>query len=182
MFGKYSEAAIEKINARLGTGHRVKPYDLTNVEDLKQALLVTVAAYRDYVYYRDSLIELSESYDESLEYCDTAAWLDLANAPDKADALIADGDAALNAASDIFEMLSVRAKKNCATVVKAILAAPPEAQNSVFGCAYNIKPKAADAKIEELFEMLGEVEYHHAMPENLNTFLELMKEVWSDNR
>ena len=182
MFGKYSEAAIEKINARLGTGHRVKPYDLTNVEDLKQALLVTVAAYRDYEYYKDSLVELSENYDESLEYCDTAAWLDLANAPDKVDDLIADGDAVLNAAADVFEKLSNRARKNCVRIVKAVLAAPPEVQKSVVGCAYNIKPKDAEAKIEELFEMLGEVEYHHAMPENLNAFLELMKEVWSDNR
>jgi hypothetical protein len=36
-----------------------------------------------------------------------------------------------------------------------------------------------DAKIAELFETLGEAEYHKAMPDNLKTFLEVMEEVWS---
>ena len=57
MNNKYSEEAIARINARLGAGHRVKPYDLTKPDDLKQALLVTVAAYRDYRHYRESLNE-----------------------------------------------------------------------------------------------------------------------------
>lgn len=179
MFDNYSDEAMKRIDARLGAGHRVKPYDLTSAADLKQALLVTVAAYRDYWNYKNTLAGLEENYDESLEYCDTAAWLDLELAPEKADELIVDGMAVLNAATDVFDRLAERAKGNCAKIVKAVLTAPPSTQRLIFGCEYKIKPQDMDAKIDELFDMLGEAEYHQSMPENLNTFLEVMREQWS---
>lgn len=40
-------------------------------------------------------------------------------------------------------------------------------------------PRDMDARIEELFDMLGEVDYHHSMPDNRDAFLELMKEQWA---
>ena len=36
-----------------------------------------------------------------------------------------------------------------------------------------------DVKIEGLFEILGEVDYHHSIPENLAAFLKLMDELWA---
>jgi hypothetical protein len=176
---RYSEEAINRINSILGAGHRVKPYDLTSAKDLKDALLATVAAYRDYRHYTESLAGIAEDYDESLEYCETTAWLDLSQKPENVDALTVEGFAALGAAADVFEKLTERAEKNCATVVKAALSAPPATQKAVLGRAYKIAPKDMDAKIAELFEMLGEAEYHKAMPDNLKTFLEVMEEVWT---
>lgn len=178
MLEKYSNEAMKRINMILGEGHRVKPYDLTKTADLKQALQTTVAAFMDYYHYRVSLDDLSENYDESLEYCETAAWLDLENAPDRVDDLIVEGFSVLAAASDVFEKLTERAKMNCAKVIKAILTAPPATQRMVFGREYQIEPQGMDAKIEELFSMIGEVEYHQAMPDNLKTFLSLMEEQW----
>lgn len=180
MFGDYSEEAMQRINARLGAGHRVKPYDLTSAADLKQALLVTVAAYRDYWNYKNTLIELEENYDESLEYCDTASWLDMGCAPEKADVLTVEGMTVLNAASDVFDKLTERAKRNCVKIVKAVLSAPPATQKTVFGHEYKIEPQGMDARIDELFDMLDETDYHHSMPENLNAFLEVMNEQWND--
>lgn len=179
MIDKYSEEIMERINARLGAGHRVKPYDLTSAKDLKDALLVTVAAYRDYWHYRNSLIELTDNYDESLEYCDTAAWLDLEQTPAKVDDLTVEGFTALYAATDVFDRLTERAKANCAKIVKAILSAPPATQKLVFGQAYQIDPRDMDARIGKLFEMLGEAEYHQSMPDNLKVFLEVTEEQWA---
>ena len=179
MFNKYNDEIMERINARLGAGHRVKPYDLTSAKDLKDALLVTVAAYRDYWHYRNSLIGLTDNYDESLEYCDTAAWLDLAQASEKVDGLTVEGFSVLYAATDVFDRLTERAKANCARIVKAVLSAPPATQNLVFGRAYKIESGDMDARIGELFDMLGEAEYHQSMPKNLEVFLEVMSEQWA---
>jgi len=178
MFGKYSEKAIKKINERLGAGHRVKPYDMTDPDDLKQALLTAVAAYRDYNHYREALIGLEENYDESLEYCDTTAWLDMETAPGRVDSLTADGYASLYAAADVFEKLTERARENCVKIIKTVLSETPETQNHVFGCVYDIEPKDMDARISELFEMLEETEYHQSMPDNLEAVLKLMYEHW----
>lgn len=176
---RYSEEAIRRINSILGAGHRVKPYDLTKAKDLSDALLATVAAYRDYRHYRGSLASLADNYDESLEYCETTAWLDLSSAPDKVDPLTVEGFAALGAAEDVFEQLTERAKKNCTVIVKAVLSAPPAIQKTVFGRAYKMAPKDMDEQIAALFEALSETEYHQAMPENLKTFLEVMEDEWA---
>lgn len=178
MFDKYNDEIMGRINARLGAGHRVKSYDLTSAKDLKDALLVTVAAYRDYWHYRNTLIGLTDNYDESLEYCDTAAWFDLAQASEKADDLTVEGFSVLYAATDVFDKLTERAKANCAKIVKAILSAPPATQNLVFDRAYRIEQGEMDARIDELFDMLGEADYHQSMPDNLAVFLEVMSEQW----
>lgn len=182
MQGKYTAEAIRKINSILGAGHRVKPYDLTSAADLKESLLVTVAAYRDYQEYQDRLIGIEENFDESLEYCDTAAWLDLARGADEVDDLTIEGFSALIAATNVFGRLSERAKKNCTRVVKAVLSAPSATQKLVLGREYKIKPQDMGARIEELFEVLGEAEYHQAMPKNLEVFLEVMEEQWAAYR
>lgn len=179
MFGIYSDGAIKRVNELLGKGHRAKPYDLADAGDLNQALLVAVAAYRDYWHYRDALILLEDDYDESIEYCDTAAWLTMSAMPDKVDSLTVDGYAALNAAVDVFDKLTERAMKSCAIVVKAALSAPPAVQMSVLGRVYKIRARDMDARINELLETLSEVEYHKAMPDNLAAFLKLMEGMWA---
>jgi hypothetical protein len=179
MLSKYTEDVVDRINARFGAGHRVKPYNLKNADDLKQALLVSVAAYRDYKNYRDELIGISDSFDESIEYCDTATWLDLENAPDEADELVTQGFASLAASIASFDALTERAKANLTKTIKAVLSAPSAVQIAVFGHEYRIAPKEIDTRINGLFIMLDETEYYQAMPENLNVFLHLMQEQWA---
>jgi len=174
-----NNGTIETINEYMSEGHRVKPYDLTSAKDLNEALLVTVATYRDYWHYENTLVRLEDNFDESLEYSDTAAWFNLSLAPEDVDDLTQEGLAVLNAATVVFDRLTERAKKNCARIVKTILDAPPTTQKLVFGCVYKIEPGDMDARIGELFDMLGEVEYHHAMPKNRDAFLELMSEQWA---
>jgi hypothetical protein len=175
MSSNYSEFVMGRLNRNLGGGHRVKPYDLSSANDLSQALLTSVAAFRDYTHYRDTLMTIGEDYDETLEYCDTAAWLDLSMAPGRVDELIAEGEDALASAAEVFSMIADRAKDNCANVVKAALSAHPFIQKTVLGRSYNIKPEEMDEKISDLLEFFQEDEYCYAMPDNLKAFLKLME-------
>jgi hypothetical protein len=172
MFDKKTALLIAKINAREITGQ-------SSPSDLQEALLLTVAAFRDYQHYEITLQNLGEDFDETVEYCDPATWFSwLDSEAGKPDTLTTRCAAGLDIASENFAKLAERAQKNCAAVLKAILSAPPAAQKTVLGRAYKIKAEAADAKIEELLNMLHETEYHQSMPDNLDAFLAFLCEQW----
>ena len=176
MFDKETRKAVELANARLGTDHRIKPYDLNNAADLKHALPLAVGAYRDYRHYADVLLELGESFDESLEHFDIASWLNMGT--EKADTLSDDCAGSLNAAHEFFDDLMERAKENFAIILKAVISAPPSTQKSVLGRAYKINPKELDERINGLIEALNDVEYHHPIPDNFDAFIKLIGEEW----
>ena len=179
LFDKENLRIIKTINAGMGTRHRDKPYDLNNTDDLKQALLLTTAAYRDYWHYWVTLETINENFDESLENYDTATWFNIGNAPGKADELSLKAAAALNKARLAFDELKERAKKNCALIIKAVLSTPPTAQKNVLGRSYEIKPEEIDDRIDELLDELDESPYHYEMPKNRDALLKLMKGKWS---
>ncbi len=135
MFDKEDNENIRRFNAFSGMKHRNKPCDLNSAADLTDALLLAVAAYRDYWYYQITLDNLVESYDESLEYYDTASWINLGLAPEK---VAYDGVSALDEALSTFENITKRAKEKCILIVKAILSTPPATQEVVLGRAYKI--------------------------------------------
>ena len=182
LFDKENLRIIKTINAGMGTRHRDKPYDLNNTDDLKQALLLTIAAYRDYWHYWVTLESINENFDESLEYYDTATWFSLGNAPGKADELSLTAAATLNKARHAFEGLAERAKENCALIIKAALSTPPTTQKDVLGRSYEFKPDEIDDRIDELLGELDEKPYHYEMPKNRDALLKLMKEKWSNTR
>jgi hypothetical protein len=163
---------IRKINAGAITAQ-------SGAADLKEALLLTVAACRDYRRYASTLGGLLEDFDESLEVYDPNTWF--FRGTEKADELATECYTALGAASRKLDDLENRAAKSCAGIVKTVLTAPPATQKLVLGRAYEIKPEETDERIGELLELLGEAEYHQAMQENLAAFLKLMEEEWSAN-
>jgi hypothetical protein len=179
MFDKEDIANVKKLNAFLGTDHRSRPYDLNKAEDLEQALLLTVAVYRDYRQYGTTLDLLIEDYDETLEHDDPASWINLGLAPEKVDDLSYDGLDALESASRIFNKIIERAKAKCALIIKAILSTPPATQQAVLGKEYRIKLEEMDEMIEGLFNDLDEAEYHYPMKDNRDALLEIMKESWA---
>ena len=179
MFDKEKAKLVENLNAVLGTKHRNKPYNLNNAADLKQALLLAVAAYRDYRHYLETLDGLASDFDESLENYDAASWFYLGQAPEKVDRLAADCVVSLNEASATFDRITERAKDNLAIVLGAALSAPSAAQKSVLGRTYKINPEDMDSEIDELLIMLDEVEYYYPIQENFDALLELMNEQWA---
>ena len=159
---------------------RGKGNDLTKPEDLKHALTLAVAAWRDYCHYSGTLSVLIESFDESVEHYDTASWFNMSLSPGKVDELTTEGMDALNTASVAFDKLSDRAKDQCVMILKKALDASPETQKVVLGKTYRGEQSELDARIEELFDALLEADYHHAIPENYDEFLLVMDEVWQD--
>lgn len=181
MFDRDTADNIEKINAFFGMEHRSTPYDLTNSDDLKQALLLTVAAYADYWHYWMTLENVSENFDESLEYYDTATWINMGLDANKADNLAIETIRSINTAADHFRELNDRAQKNCTVILKAILAAPSATQQEVLGATYDVAPEESDEKIDSLFDAIVEtgIPYHYQMEENRDEFLAFMKSKWA---
>jgi hypothetical protein len=89
-FGEKNRDVIAKMNERMGTKHRSSPYDLNSAKDLKEALPLAVAAYRDYRHYSEVLGELMDNFDESLENYDTATWFHMGLASGEPDRLSAE--------------------------------------------------------------------------------------------
>jgi len=171
VFDPETSEIVEKINAHEITGQ-------SDVSDLKKALLITVAACRDYGHYASALGELIEDFDESLEFLAPTSWF---NSGSKRElGITTQCQVSLRFATQYFETLAKQAEENCAMTVKAILCAPPAAQAAVLGRVYSIPAQKMDARIEGLFEALTEVEYHKSMPENLDAFLALMDEEWGE--
>jgi len=180
MFDRENAENIEKINAFMGMRHRSTPYDLTNPDDLKQAFLLTVAASMDYRRYWRSLENIAEEFDESLEYYDTAAWLNMSLNPGKSDVLSMEAAGMLSVTSDIFSQLIERADRSCTTILKAILAAPAAVQQDVLGRAYSIPANELDERIKILLEGLDESDMHYQMEKNREAFIELMESMWEE--
>ena len=180
LFDKENRDIVEKMNKYMGTKHRDRPYDLNNTDDLKQALLLAVAAYRDYRHYSITLDNLDEDFDESLEHFDTVTWFHMGYDLDKADELALDCASALSKASKVFRKIAARAEENLIMIVKVILSAQPDLQSAVLGKTYSLEPQEMDAKIEELFTELDEVQHYHNIQDNFNAFLKLIEELWAD--
>ena len=65
-------------------------------------------------------------------------------------------------------------------MLKIILTAPNAVQYDILCGAYEISPEEIDERLEDLYTSLSYADYHHAIPDNLSTFLEVLKEEWSE--
>ena len=178
MLDKENREAVKTLNRNLGTKHRVKPYDLNSPGDLKQALELAVAAYRDYWHYAQVLGGIGEDFDESLEHYDTATWLDLK--PGQTDALSTECARSVDAARKLFDELKERAGERFAFILKTVLLSEPASLN-VFGTAYKIEPGKIDEIIADTIESLDEAEYFHPIPENFKLLLKRADELLGGN-
>jgi len=175
-----SERHIEILNKYLGMEHRTDAYNLSDTSDLKSALEYAVAAYRDYYHYRSTLGGLVESFDESVEYFDTASWVNMTRSPENADDLTMDCVSSLSGAYNNFTELSDRAEEQLSVILKVTLTAPDDVQREILGNSYDIAPSEIDEWLECLFVALSYAEYHREIPDNFNTFLEVLNEEWAN--
>jgi len=179
LFKPENRRIIETLNKGLGTKHRTKPYNLGNPNDLKDALMLAFAAFRDYQHYMNSLIAMSENFDESLENFDTISWVHLDTEPEKSNEIVVECEEALGEAIGKFEKLTDRAKDNFIEILAISLTASTDTQKAVFGSIYNINHDEMDAKLDELFEILSETDYEYSIPGNLDVLLNVMATEWS---
>ena len=180
MYDYDSVKYIEVLNKYLGMEHRTESFNLSKTDDLKQALTLAVGAYRDYFNYESKLYELVEHFDESLEHYDTVTWVNMGHSPKKTDSLAMECAACLSDANDSFRELTERAEEYLSVLLKIILTAPDTVQQEILGGAYCISPQEIEERLQDLFTGVCYSDYHYAIPDNLNAFLETLKEEWSE--
>ena len=175
-----SARRIEVLNKHLGMEHRIKEYDLRETADLKAALEFAVAAYCDYLHYHSVLGNLVEKFDESIEYFDPVTWVNMSEAPEKADALTLECASALSGAYYRFIDLVSRSSEHLSRLLKITVTAPTVVQNEILGSSYYIAPSEIDGKLELLLDALDAADYCDSIPENFCTFLKTVKEAWAE--
>jgi len=180
MFDNESVRAIELLNYFSNMEHRTGPYDLNKIEDLKHALKMAVAAYCDYDHYDQTLNNLVEWFDESLEHYDTVTWINMTREPSNTDGLAMKCAASLSKASNNFAKLRRRAKENLSVILKVVMTAPDAVQQDVLGKVYDISADDIDNRLNDLyFYHLETAEYQYAIDDSLDVFLKSMRE-WSE--
>lgn len=153
------------------------PYDFSNPQELKDALLHAAEAYVEYSRCWAKSENLLEDFDETLENSDFPSWLLMSAGPEGVDKLTYDAAAALRAASDLVSLVMDRAQANLAVVLRAILAATPEVQMTVWGAAYNNSEKERDDLLGELFDAFAEEGHADSDEEALPAFLSLLHSI-----
>ena len=182
---------------------RGKPFDPNSVADLKQALMLAVAAYRIPNHYYSETNDRIKSDNKSDTFCDIMDNLDYdaerdANSEDEdADdfesatwedvfATIAEIQAFSKQYTDnmakaltAFEKLSETYSGHLSMLLKVILTSPNDVQREILGNAYYISPKIIDDKLKELLTAADDREPYDTMDDSLKAFIKTLNEKWA---
>lgn len=169
-YDKQSRERIEMINQALSMKHRSQPYDFTNIEDIKDAFMYTVAEYMDFKDYSSELGELLEKYDESMEYYYPVTWLDSIDDKDKHDRKILKAYSSLRKAGDDMQVLAERSKNEVIKLIRLLLSGSKEFRIGVFGKAYIYD----DVKMSEIIDSSYDILNTYSVEKSHESFLELM--------
>lgn len=169
-YSKNERETIEKLNYLLGMSHRSKPYDFTNIDDLKEAFTMTVAEYIDYSKYHLTILDVEEYFDESLEYYDPVTWTSLHDDNIEGDELALDVSCYLRIASDYLNDISNRAEEKCKELLKIILHMSPEIKEAVLGKRYIYDEDA----INNVFDNCYDIKDTYNTEESKNAFIEVL--------
>ncbi len=125
---------ITKLNAILGTDHRVKPYDLNNPDDFYEMVTMITAEFVDIEKYSNQLSEIEEKLDESLEYYHPDRWFKINSGEDEESDTLDQGLFSLRDTILIFDELVVKLRDRCIPLWRTILLDNPvQAQERIFG-------------------------------------------------
>ncbi len=172
-FDRENIEKIKLLNEKAGMSHRTKPYDLNNITDLDELFKYRVCAFLDYHEYEMTLGDVLEHFDESMEYYDTATWLDLSVSTNKPDKLLQKCYKSLRKAADDFLELAQRAENECKEVLYIIADSDKETQKSILGFTVK-KTDNLNEITEDIFDEITDLEYEYNMEkayENFKTFL-----------
>lgn len=168
---------INVLNNKLGMHHRSDPYDLNNAEDVKDALTKLIAEFTDYASYSNSLEDILEQLDESIEYYDPIAYIHIASGFGTGDALASNTYYSLR--SSLVEMRSLenRAKTWCEELLSLVLTRPLDFQISIFGKGFLYDPKRISDLISEASYSINE----YNIENSFDAFVDLMNQTLESN-
>lgn len=168
-YSKEDREKVEKLNFVLNMRHRSKPYDLNNVDDVKEALKLIVAEFIDYQNYHFSISEIFSDFDESLEYYDPLTWMAKTEKEITGDPLVLKANAALAKADDLLCELSARAKKKCRSLLIIILKQNSDFKREVLGKPYLFSKKGIDDVFADCIKIRT-----YTMEDSLEKFIKII--------
>lgn len=130
--------------------HRSKPYDFTNIDDLKEIFTMTVAEYIDYLNYSMTILDVEERFDESLEYF---TWISLHDSNVEGDDLAQITASYLRKSGDYLKYISNRAEEKCKDLLQIILRMTPDIIVAVLGKKYIYDEEAIESVFEDSFDI-----------------------------
>ncbi len=171
-FNKEDIKKIQVLNDHLGMKHRTKPFDMANIDDLREAFKLLVCELLDYHEYDKILYDLVEKFDESVEHFDPATWINMTLDSSKCDKLVTKAIDSLNKAETAFSRLTKRAEDKCKEMLHILLDMDESIQMEILGSYY--QPR--DGAIDGLFETIFELEYKYNMEDGFESFLGYIQE------
>ena len=158
-------------------GHRAKPYDFKNVNDINEAFKMSVCEFFDYKEYWGILSELDENFDESIEYYDTTNWLNISIGDKIDDKLLKQAIKSINDAEGVFYKLYQRSEQKCRKMLDIVIRSDEKIQMQILGHYY----KYDESMIEEIFDDEGifSLEYIYNMEEAYESFIRYINEMLS---
>ena len=162
----------------LGMNHRTKPYDFKNSNDIIEATVMVTAKYLDMTHYWIALNDVEEAFDESLEYFNPAAWINIGL---KGTTNRKDFDKAiksLRSTSDIFRELMDTTEEKCAEMWQIVFFSSPEAVKKHFFTEIDdYNQEKVNQALEIIFENIFKIEYDGNIENSAYNFAKTLKEI-----
>ena len=171
-YSKEEREVIERLNNILGMKHRSRPFDFTNVDDLKEAFTYIVAEYIDYMNYYMSLVDIMEHFDESLEYYDPVTWTSLHDNNVKGDELAQEVSTDLDIACGSLREIANRSEEKCDEMLTIILGMDAIIRESVLGKRYIYDEDA----IKNIFSDCVNINNTYSVEESRDAFIKVLDE------
>jgi hypothetical protein len=168
---------IKKLNKILGTQHRSKPYNFKNPDDIIYATVMATAEYLDLANYWMTLYEVDESFDESLEHYDTAAWINIGL---KGSTERKDIDRALSSlrkTTSVFRELMDTSEEKCTAMWYIVFfSSSSNVREHFFGQLEDYNEATIKKALEKTIENIFEIEYNGNVETSSRNFAMALKD------
>lgn len=170
---------IDKLNMLMGTNHRSKPYDLKKDEDLIEATAMATAEYVDLEHYFGILSNLSEAFDESMEFFYPDEWINIGLKGTMEDEDLSSAVESLSVTEDLFHILVDRAETKCIKLWKLVLLeSSDDVIRHFFGETKHFDKETVENVLEDnLFEVLDEMEYDRVIENSVKNFAKALGKI-----
>lgn len=168
---KEDREKIEILNASSGLAHRVTPYDFKKDEDIIEATTMATAEYVDYAYYWSQINDVLENFDESLEYFDTASWINIALNGAAYDKLSDLAYKSLHKTEDYFSKLLDQAEEKCINMWRIVFFnSNAKVIKHFFGKSIKFDAEVIESIFEDFYEVVSETRYAYSIEANVKNF------------
>lgn len=148
------------MNDRLHTNYRTIPYDLNNPDDVIEAVKMATAEYCDIAQYYHTLIELDESFDETIETFSPAKWAKMGINGTTGNETLDNAITYLEAVSGLFYELLQEAETKCIEVWHIAFNHPSDKIIShFFGSNERYDTTVIDTAMGHITEIFCRIEY-----------------------